>query len=1462
MAFWVLLLSKTIQAATITSMASGYWNDVGTWISGTIPSSTDCIVIASGHEVLFDRNDNSTTCSTVEIRVGGKLKYTSTPSDQKTMQVKGDVKVYGTLELVPGSTLKMECETNGQYGIIVYSGGELKGTGSVPIVLTTLSAPLNIGDQSITVTNGTGFGVGDIITLGDGANAEGFTISAISGTTITLNRRALNAQVADAEVYKNATITTAPISAGSRTFTVADVGGIKAGDKIAIIMDDKYQVNEIRTVESTTANQINITHPFLYAHPLLGMVVKLNRNTIISSAVKDDSHNPYIKINSRGAVNLYCVEMSYFGGNWGTYALEFVAGATPPTITRSAFNNLGREVISNNGNGSIVVSNSFVDCVGGLYFQYSTKNNIIISNIFFAKTYGANQLMVYGEGSLLANNVSVGFSPGSGISSGDKNLLMFNKSAHNWWGIWINRNSIAYSNQSDRNRVGFVSRSSDGELTILSSDATNCDMGIGVESFGATIHTIDSNIFAPVGVATYQLQNGAKIDLRNTLINLNYDSSLWTSYYKQGISSIGKGIISLRHNGIPALMKISGDLHISALETERFNYTNQSYPSSATSPILFRGSSHAITTPETSDITTTTEVWFVTYRSATANWEVKGTVSSLQVNRASSGVPYTSDNGQVRFTLTQAGGVQEGDQFVFATIAAAGDANTQKKIIFGPSAIAELNNRSRLTVDPGGKLELIGTPEYPTLIDYDGTGDYGLVVSGEVKAQYFDINQVNSDGVKINPTATITNFDNGNIRNVSWPGPHLSVSGENYSFNMLNFDNTGAVDVQASNNAQLNFIRSQRGKFLDSIFDTSTVTWDDPIIGYTSDYITGPLAYNVETKIITVPFKIKDASSSVCTFKSGSFQYSQDAGNTWRTVADTDLSGIGEAFSSSSSFATAVEHSISWNTGTNYNNLEANLKVRFRVHNGYVYGNYGSSEVFPFNIKPPVVKVIFPNGGELFKGGVIATIQWTATDEGSGVAENAICIYGTYGTQEVLLAQNIPNTGSYNVSIPTWDLDNVKIKITAYDKVGERGEDSSDGTFTIDSTPPPAPTVNSVKSPTLLATQRLSGSKAADAAHIFINGTDEAVNYPDSTSWNCLVNLVKGQNSFLINASDAAGNQSSTVCVTIEARELTFTSENSLEVITFPVGSTTKEVSFVYFSRVGLPGAPMRGAKAVEPALQIVVYDEDGGEIESLEKEVFITMPYAATVANPKIYGWNSVGRKWILSWIIDFKIDKNSLNFKCSKITTFALFDVVDLTPPQIGNVKVNNLKVNPNDSISDLPEIGVDISDDYGLEKGAMSLSVDGGGVQSLSAMQALSIENNDVISSGTFKYKETQPLPVGPHTFVITATDEVGNSTAYSIPLYVIGSTIPGLMVYPNPYKLGSTTPLKFDGLSGDVDIFIYDVAGDLVWKGFTSGAASITWGGINQAGNAVCAGVYYYIVKNNNGGKTVGQIAVIK
>ena len=1452
----IFLAASPSLAATIASATSGNWNDVGTWVGSTVPSSMDSVVISSGHTIRFDRNDTSTTCGPININSSGTLIFESTPSTPKTMQAKGDINVYGTLELVPGSILKMECETNGQYGIIVQAGGTLRGTGSVPTILTTLSAPLAIGGQTITVSSASGFGVGDIITLGSGANAEGFTVSSIAGNTITLNRKALNAQEIGAEGYKNATVTTSSISPGQRTFTVADVGGIKVGDSIAIMTtikrNDWYDdYTELKIVESIVSNAILVDQAFSYSHSANAKVVKINRDTLITSSLQDSTHNGYLDIKYNGSLIFNYCEASFLGSDYGKPGIHRMYGYTVDTGDY-IFNG---NSIHNNFYGVLIVlpqkilnltSNvAFSNKWDGVYLSTSKYINIL-SNIAFSNGYyGIYQASGGSYNNLIAYNYSYsnragGFSAYAPVDC----IFIYNE----FEGIYEgpgNNTIIGYNNIKNS---GYFFDVGNNEL-LIANNIENGDYGYelaGLNNWWPKNSKIVDSVIKNSRYYDILNYDNHDVPYKVELNNCIYQSLVGP------VRKLGTYLISKKPNNKNGEVYVYGNYNISSINN--YNYADQLYASYSTSPLLFRGSDHTLSAIETNDGTTTTEVWFVTYRSATSNWEVKGTVSSLQSNRATSGVAYTSDAGQVRFTLTQAAGVQEGDQFVFATIAAAGDANTQKKILFGPSAIPELNNQSRLTVDPGGKVELKGTADYPTLIDYDGTGSYGFVISGEVDAQYFDFNQINAEGIKIDPTATITIFDNGAIRNVKGAGPHLSINGKDHTFNYINFDNTGTYDVKAQNDTDLVFIRSQRGTFNDQVLDTSSVTWDDPVLGYIQPGIIGPLSYNSSTKVLTIPFKIKDPNSSICTYKANSFQYSTNGGSIWNNVSDSDLSGIGASFASSTDYPSAPDHNIYWNTGTNYSNLEANLAVRFRVNNGFIYGGYGSSEAIPFNLVPPIVQVLSPNGGELYKGGGSTIIRWSAIDEGSGIEDNSIALYYNIGSGDVLIADNLPNTGSYTWTAPAITTSEARVKITARDNVGQAGQDISDAAFSIDSTPPNPPTINinTIKTPTLINYQTIGGSRTTDSANIVANGSSDRVSLPTSTTWTVQVTLVKGRNNVAIKAVDSVGNESSPEVVVIEGADRTFTDSVSGASVAIPFGAPTVEVESVNFDRIDLLIPPPRGANSTGKAFKITSI------VDAFSLPVGITLPKPSGVSNLRCYTWNSVNNKWNKN--STKAEDDNRFAFDSNILGTYAIFEIIDFNPPNIGDLKIDGRLVSAGDSIKSTPVLTVNISDDYGVDLSSNLLSVDGGDSKSLNASQAQSIGSSLI---GSYAFSEAEKLSLGYHTFKIMTADEVGNTSSCEATLFVVGDSIPGLIIFPNPYKLGAAGGIKFDGLTEDIKVHIYDIAGDLVWTGQnTPGSASLTWNSQNSGGNQVAPGVYLYVVTANSGGKASGKIAIIR
>jgi subtilisin-like proprotein convertase family protein len=103
--------------------------------------------------------------------------------------------------------------------------------------------------------------------------------------------------------------------------------------------------------------------------------------------------------------------------------------------------------------------------------------------------------------------------------------------------------------------------------------------------------------------------------------------------------------------------------------------------------------------------------------------------------------------------------------------------------------------------------------------------------------------------------------------------------------------------------------------------------------------------------------------------------------------------------------------------------------------------------VSPSDTTPPTVRVIAPNGGERLSPGSVFRIRWEASDN-VGVTGLYIRLYQE-GIMRVIIADNPPNTGYYDWTVPNRPGSNYKIVVIARDAAGNFGEDESDGTFEI-----------------------------------------------------------------------------------------------------------------------------------------------------------------------------------------------------------------------------------------------------------------------------------------------------------------------------------------------------------------------------------------------------------------------------
>ncbi|MCG8552242.1 MAG: right-handed parallel beta-helix repeat-containing protein, partial [Desulfobacterales bacterium] len=111
-------------------------------------------------------------------------------------------------------------------------------------------------------------------------------------------------------------------------------------------------------------------------------------------------------------------------------------------------------------------------------------------------------------------------------------------------------------------------------------------------------------------------------------------------------------------------------------------------------------------------------------------------------------------------------------------------------------------------------------------------------------------------------------------------------------------------------------------------------------------------------------------------------------------------------------------------------------------------------------------------------------------------------------------------------------------------------------TFTYDATPPAAPTIDPVSSPTTANSQLLQGQKQPDTS-IWINDS-EMIPIDTSTAWSYEVSLVSGSNSFTVYSKDLANNQSTSATVQITYDDLSPQPVDALTVNALGIGTVAE----------------------------------------------------------------------------------------------------------------------------------------------------------------------------------------------------------------------------------------------------------------------------------------------------------------
>jgi len=108
-----------------------------------------------------------------------------------------------------------------------------------------------------------------------------------------------------------------------------------------------------------------------------------------------------------------------------------------------------------------------------------------------------------------------------------------------------------------------------------------------------------------------------------------------------------------------------------------------------------------------------------------------------------------------------------------------------------------------------------------------------------------------------------------------------------------------------------------------------------------------------------------------------------------------------------------------------------------------------------------------------------------------------------------------------------------------------------------------------------------------------------------------------------------------------------------------------------------------------------------------------------------------------------------------------------------------------------------------------------------------------------------------------------------TAYDVnqlSIFAVASPVTHLqnvIVRPNPFKLRlGHKEVKFENLTGKVSLWIYNIAGELIFNQDNITDSPYLWPIVNNKGDRVASGVYIYIITNEIGEKVTGKMAIIK